>query len=267
MKARWGIVIALMTLSALTVAACGATPVVETATVEGMPWAVVSYLNADNQTVELLPGTEITSIFNRGEISGSGSCNRYAGAYTTNGDKVTVKVGGTSAMYCSPEELMAQEKIFLGNLNRAASYKVSANRLEVYDSEGYLLLTYRSLEPKPLVGTTWGLVTFNNGKGGLTSALAGTDITAVFDAAGNVAGSAGCNTYNAAYQLDGQRISIGPAASTKMACAEPEGIMEQEAAYLAALQAATLYTIVGDELVLSQVDGTKMAVFAARTGP
>jgi heat shock protein HslJ len=49
-----------------------------------------------------------------------------------------------------------------------------------------------------------------------------------------------------------------------MACAEPKGVMDQETAYLAALQTATRYEIEGDELVLWNSEGTKAAAFIAR---
>jgi heat shock protein HslJ len=265
MKARLGIVVALITLSALALAACGApAATVEMPAVEGTAWELVSYLTAENETVKPLPGTEISTVLNRGEISGIGSCNRYLGNYTVVGEKVTVKAVATTVMWCPPEELMAQEKIFIGDLNRAASYKIVGKQLQVFDEEGAVLLTYTALEPSALVGTTWGLTTYSNGKGGMASPVAGSDITAVFGTDGNVTGSAGCNTYNAAYQVDGIRISIGPAAGTKMACAEPKGIMEQETAYLAALQTATRYEIQADELVLWNNEGLKAAVFSAR---
>ena len=296
MKARLSIVIALMIVSALALAACGPSATSETATVEatqsgpavvgqlttgegtpsgpaaaggtatleGTQWELVSYVTAANETVDVLPGTVITSLFNRGQVDGRGSCNDYAGSYVLSGEKLAVKVGGTTQKFCSPEELMGQEKIFLGDLNNAASYKISGNRLEIYDEGGLVLLTYRVLEASPLVGTTWGLITYNNGKEALVSSLAGTDITAVFGADGKVTGSAGCNTYNAAYQVDGLKISIGPVATTRMACAEPAGIMEQETAYLAALQTAIRYEIEGDELVLWNSEGTHAAEFIAR---
>jgi len=265
MKVRLGSVVALITVSALALVACGApAATVEMPAVEGTAWKLVSYLTAENETVNVLPGTEITTVLNRGELSGTGSCNRYLGNYTVVGEKVTVKAVGTTEMWCPPEELMAQEKIFIGDLNRAASYKVLGKQLQLFDEEGSVLLTYTALEPSPLVDTTWGLTTYNNGKGAMSSPLAGSDITAVFSADGNVSGSAGCNTYNATYKVDGVKLSVGPATSTKMACAEPKGIMEQETAYLAALQTAIRYEIEADELVLWNGEGLKAAVFSAR---
>ena len=57
------------------------------------------------------------------------------------------------------------------------------------------------------------------------------------------------------YKLDGNKISIGPAASTMMLCGEPEGVMEQEAAYLKALESAATFAIEGQSLTLLAADG------------
>lgn len=52
-------------------------------------------------------------------------------------------------------------------------------------------------------------------------------VTLEFDAASRrVAGRSGCNRYNAAFDLSGEGLSIGPAAATRMACAP--ALMEQE---------------------------------------
>jgi hypothetical protein len=77
-------------------------------------------------------------------------------------------------------------------------------------------------------------------------------------------GSAGCNRYTAAYEIDGDSISIGPAASTRMFCAEPEGVMEQETAYLAALELAASYAIQGDTLELWSAEGARLASYVAK---
>ena len=76
-----------------------------------------------------------------------------------------------------------------------------------------------------------------------------TEITASF-ADGMISGSAGCNNYNAAVSSDGgQTLTVGPAASTMMACPDPA--MAQETAYLTALQGATQWGYVIGQLVIS----------------
>ena len=77
-----------------------------------------------------------------------------------------------------------------------------------------------------------------------------------------VSGSAGCNNYNAAVSSDGgQALTVGPAASTMMACADP--IQAQETAYLTALQTAVQWSYVAGQLVISYVseDGVYGALY------
>ena len=58
---------------------------------------------------------------------------------------------------------------------------------------------------------------------------------------GRIFGSGGCNRFNGGYEVSGNQLSIGPLASTFMAC-EP-AVMNQETKYLTALQGAERYEI------------------------
>ena len=61
--------------------------------------------------------------------------------------------------------------------------------------------------------------------------------------------------------VDGENIQIGPAATTRMACSEPEGVMEQEAQYLAALETAATYRIDGPNMEMRTAEGSIAATF------
>ena len=76
-----------------------------------------------------------------------------------------------------------------------------------------------------------------------------------------VSGNAGCNNFNGPYTVDGDTIKIGPLASTKMACSSEE-LSKQEADYLAALELATTFAVVGDRLDLFRDGGTFAATLA-----
>jgi heat shock protein HslJ len=80
---------------------------------------------------------------------------------------------------------------------------------------------------------------------------------------GTVSGSAGCNryTYRATYETDGATITIGESAATERACTTPEGVVEQEQAYLSALPLAASYTVEGDRLSLLTTEGTYVAIY------
>jgi heat shock protein HslJ/LysM repeat protein len=116
----------------------------------------------------------------------------------------------------------------------------------------------------PLEGTLWTLVSYGD-PSAPQAVLEGSEITAEFDSAeGTVSGSAGCNSYFGSYEVDGETITFGLLGSTLMACLEPEGIMDQEQAYLAALASVATYHIQGDKLEIRDADGALVLQFTAK---
>ena len=130
-------------------------------------------------------------------------------------------------------------------------------RLVLGDADDEELLRFAVVTP---VGS-W-LATCSLKGDAFTSPLAGTEITATFSEEDEVNGSAGCNTYVATYTSDAGAIEIAAPATTKRLCAEPSGVMEQEARYVAALASAARYGIDGGALELTRADGTRVVSFA-----
>jgi uncharacterized lipoprotein YbaY len=96
--------------------------------------------------------------------------------------------------------------------------------------------------------------------------IPGTQVTAEFNE-GQVTGVSGCNNYNAPYQMSGENLTVGPAATTRMACVEPQGVMEQEAQYLSLLGSAATYRIESRQMSILDATGQVVLVFeAAVTG-
>jgi heat shock protein HslJ len=95
----------------------------------------------------------------------------------------------------------------------------------------------------------------------VVGALTGTEVTANFGADGNLTGTAGCNQYRTGFKVDGNNITIEPAATTRMLCSEPEGIMDQETAYLRAIQNAATYKIDRQQLWLRYENDSIAAIF------
>jgi heat shock protein HslJ len=110
-------------------------------------------------------------------------------------------------------------------------------------------------QSQTLEGTNWVLESLR-GK----SALSEITVTAGFQVDGRTSGSAGCNNYNAIYEVDGDNISIGPAAATRMFCPEPKGIV-QEVQYLAVLETASTYLIEVDKMEIRTAEGALAATF------
>jgi heat shock protein HslJ len=110
-----------------------------------------------------------------------------------------------------------------------------------------------------LDGSEWNLVELRG-----AALLPGTNITVSF-AEGNAGGFAGCNAYGGAYEAAGDgALSISTLQRTLMACLEPEGVMEQEDAYLAALPEAVSYRVAGDRLEIEDGAGELLLVFTRK---
>ena len=106
----------------------------------------------------------------------------------------------------------------------------------------------------PLNGTAWQVTGYYVG-GAVASPIVGTTLTSRFDAS-QISGNAGCNTYNGSYSVSGTSISIGQLATGMMACSDVPGQMEQEQAFLAALQSSSTFQFNGSSLELRRWDGT-----------
>ena len=104
--------------------------------------------------------------------------------------------------------------------------------------------------PTELPGTSWVLQ-------GISGAELGTGVPTIeFGTDGTVSGSAGCNTYNGTYTVDGSSIKFGPLASTKMAC--PVADTAVETAFLAGLAGATSWSI---QALFLTLDGAAKMTF------
>jgi heat shock protein HslJ len=106
-----------------------------------------------------------------------------------------------------------------------------------------------------LEGTQWVLVMLEG-----QAPLPGTVPSAEFSAE-ELSGTAGCNHYFGAYTASGSDITIGDLAQTEMYCADPEGVMDQEQAFVTALASAAGYRLAGARLELLDSAGDVILVF------
>ena len=116
------------------------------------------------------------------------------------------------------------------------------------------------VDKSALEGATWRLASVAHADGQLHAVPNGVEATASF-ANGSVSGSGGCNRYTASYSVDAGKLTIGLAASTMMACPEPQPTVEQ--AFMAALATTMAYKIEDDQLDLLDAGGRKIATFKA----
>lgn len=116
-------------------------------------------------------------------------------------------------------------------------------------------------EPKanlPLEGTAWQLASYIGPEGTELPVPDGVAATASFEG-GTVSGNGGCNRYNGSYTLDGDKLTIGPVASTQMACEGPAGTLES--LYFVALGQVASYAIDDVTLLLKNADGDAILTF------
>jgi heat shock protein HslJ len=196
-----------------------------------------------------------TATFTDGKVSGSAGCNQFGASYTQDGDALTIGQIASTQMACGPPT-DAVERAYLAALERVASWRLENDQLTLADADGRTLLQFREASP----AGRWTATSIRTPTA-VSSTLAGTEITADFDDQGKLTGSAGCNTYSATYKTDGAKITISDVSATEMACGGPDGIMEQEQAYLNALPHAAGYRVEGPTLSLLKADGTYVATY------
>jgi heat shock protein HslJ len=231
---------------------------------DGKTWALTSY--ASGGAMQQVPAevlADATFVADESNVSGSAGCNRFTGGYRADGASLTFGALATTQMACvGPANDV--EAAYLANLAATRTYTATGDALTMFGANGDRILVFAVAQPGDLSGVEWHATGINNGRGAVESVVAGTDPTATYDAtAGTVRGNAGCNQYNGPVVVEGDSITIGPLASTKMACAD-QAAADQEAAYLAALEAATTFEVRNQTLELRDDDGALQVSFETR---
>lgn len=194
-----------------------------------------------------------------GELTGSDGCNVIRGVYEA--DAATLEVGTrlVSTMMACSESINEQAQRFTALLLETRRFDIDGSYLYLRDGNGQLLLSLIS-QKSTLPGSAWRVSAYHNGTDAVVGVSAGSALTLAFGVNGRVTGSAGCNNYVADFDTEANKVSIGMPRATRKACAEPAGVMEQEALFLKALQSAATFRINGDRLELRTADSALAAV-------
>ncbi len=236
------------------------TAAADPALLESADWRATEI--AGSATLSGAEAPDVTAVFAAGTLSGSGGVNRYTATYGASADGTITISQPAATLMAGPPEAMDQEQAYFEALRKATRFAVTADALTLLDDEGEALVRYVAQEPVALQGTTWDALAYNNGKDALVSLAESSSITAVFGADGSLTGDASVNRYTTTYTAAGETLSIDAAiATTKMA--GPDELMQQEAAYLAALPQTATFTIEGDELWLRDAEGAALAHYIA----
>jgi heat shock protein HslJ len=210
-------------------------------------------------------GTSLTLRFENGRVAGSDGCNRYGAPVTVRGTALEVSQQGMSTKTACPPAVMQQAEAFQSALRNSRAFRLDGQRLRLLASDGRSLLVLAP-QTQQLVGSTWRVAGFNNGRQALVSPILGTSLSLRVLSGGQLAGSAGCNSFNAPLRLEGTRLRIGTPVATRRRC-PGAGVMEQEREFLAALPTAVSLRLEGDALELRRADGAIALSLRRIAGP
>ncbi len=112
-------------------------------TLVNIRWVATGYNNGKNAVVSVAAGTEITAIFGTdGKLTGSGGCNSYTAGYQTTDTNIQIEPAASTKNSCV-QAVMQQEQAYLVALPNSSTYTIRENTLELRDSTGALMATYR----------------------------------------------------------------------------------------------------------------------------
>jgi len=217
-------------------------------------------IDATAWVLTTLPGTAVPPVdmptlrFESGRALGSDGCNRYNAPYTAVDGRLQIGPNGASTLMACPEPASRLAAFFNAALARVQSYRLDGQSLVLRDAGGATLASFAA-QGTELAGTTWRVTAYNNGQQAVVSVKTGSTITLAFMPERRVSGSGGCNNYSGSYTAAMGQLSIGPVAATRRACAETEGVMAQEAAFLRALETVASARRDGQRLELRTSSG------------
>ena len=242
------------------------TYVANRAALEGTNWRLTAMGPATNPQAPVADA-DFTAQFVRqqgvpsGLMVGATGCNDYNAVYAASLSEIKVNIPSRTNNPGCASGLPEQELQYYQALNATTSYRILGDTLQIFYGDGQML-SFAAFVPEatppsggPLTwlnGTRWWLVSMRN-----IVPRPGTQITADFTIdpdgeTGTISGNAGCNNYTA--PILGV-FQVGPVATTKLLCAEPVGVMEQEASYLAMLSTANSITQVNNQLLIGTAGG------------
>jgi heat shock protein HslJ len=213
----------------------------------------------------VVPGTDVTLGFGVDRYTGFAGCDWYMGMYNASESELEMQQPAKTIGGCVNKPTAAdQQATFLSMLTNSTTYKMEGDNLVFYNSANQQMMSLKPLESLPFEGTTWQMLFSFTTRGGVwTPALSGAKVTATFDGT-TLSGNAGCNDYSATYKLQGDRVDLDAIAVTQKMCSAPEGVMEQEQAYLEMLASAKVISQYPRSFELLTLDLTPLLAYHAQ---
>jgi heat shock protein HslJ len=194
-------------------------------------------------------------------LEANSGCNYLGVDYATDGNTFTLAEIHRTRFDCELADMAAQDAAFFEAFTQIAAYGATEDALVFQDAGGVVILEYARKRPPivdpALLGSEWLLVAL-----GGAPPLEATRITLSFGPEG-LGGISGCNHYGGAYALASEgALELEQVVLTAMLCLEPQGVMEQEQAFMAALDKVAGYRLGGDALEILDAAGEAVLTFS-----
>jgi heat shock protein HslJ len=229
----------------------------------GTEWQLESMFGGGS-AIPVIEGSAPSLAFAVNRYLGYGGCDWFQGLHTLNGESLRFEPPAKSQGGCTSDQAQQkQQGTYQQLLLNVQSFKIEDGKLVLYGAGNERLLSMTSLQPVPFERTIWELVLRSSpDSAAAIPMIPNTTITAKFDGK-QVAGNAGCNDYNATYEKNGEQLKVGPITTTRKACGEPEGVMEQETDYLSMLQKAARVEQLPRSMLLSTDSSQPLLMYHA----
>ena len=103
-------------------------------------WSIVAVRAAD-AVASTLPGTELTLTFDGGRAAGHAGVNRFHGAYTASGERLTFGALATTRMAAIDPAVGRQERDLLAALAATATFSATRRQLALLAADGTITVT------------------------------------------------------------------------------------------------------------------------------
>ena len=114
--------------------------------------------------------------------------------------------------------------------------------------------------PSEVVNIEWTLQSFDTGG---SEDLTQRGIFIIFAPDETLNGFGGCNNYSSSWKANGQEVTIGPIAATRMFCADTADLETQ---YFTALSSVSKWSVSGNQLFLDYDNGNSTLVYTKSAG-
>ncbi|GMR02724.1 MAG: hypothetical protein BMS9Abin20_1070 [Acidimicrobiia bacterium] len=220
-------------------------------------WEVASISDGSGTLSAPLAGTSLTATITEDRIGGIAGCNQYGGDISVNGSAVSFGPLVSTLMAClGPPGVMDQESTYLGLLQTVDAWEMTDKGIDLLSLGETVIQLVRT--DQNLAGTEWTVIAVNDQNGGVLSTLGDTVPMLVFQDESAVSGTTGCNSFSGTYSAEEGSIDIRSLSVTEMFCSSPDGLMDQEARVLTALERSTAYRVEDQTLDLFDDDGSRL---------